>query len=275
MMFQTLIDTTIGLEKIFQEYADSKTPLEMKDILARFTTDVIGSVAFGIECNSLKNPDSEFRQFGKGLLDDIDNKTVSLYLFTSLPKLLGKIMHKLFRSRIVKAQTVQFETHEFFKAIVKKTVDYREENDIHRNDFLHLLLLLKNKGRLEEGTNVSIKAEKGSVGNLTLMEVTAQCFLFFIAGFDTSSTAMTFALYELAKNPEIQERLRDEIHKVLAENDGKITYDGLMKMSFLDKVLNGKFVIVKHVHYRSTVRKHRYFQCTQIYTSVQSVRICR
>lgn len=239
-MFQTIIDTTWGLEAVLKKHAESKLAFEIKDVMARFTTDVIGSVGFGIECNSLKNPDSDFRRFGKELLANMDSKTVALYLFSCLPKIIGKICQQLLKGQIKKAQADQFDTHEFFRSIVGNTVAYREKNDIFRNDFLHLLLLLKNKGTVDDINVKSIKAEKGHVGNLTLDEITAQCFLFFIAGFETSSTAITFALYELSKQPDIQENLREEIHETLAENNGKMTYDSLMKMNYLNKVVNGK-----------------------------------
>lgn len=38
---------------------------DIKDLSARYTTDVIGTCAFGLETGSLDNPDSEFRQMGK------------------------------------------------------------------------------------------------------------------------------------------------------------------------------------------------------------------
>lgn len=64
-------------------------------------------------------------------------------------------------------------------------------------------------------------------------------FLFFIAGFDTSSSAMTFALYELAQNPDIQDKLRKEIKEVLTRNHGEITYECIKEMTYLQQVLDG------------------------------------
>ena len=53
----------------------------------------------------------------------------------------------------------------------------------------------------------------------------AQASVFFTAGFETSSTTMSFAFYELSSHPEIQQKLRSEINSAIADNDGKITYD--------------------------------------------------
>jgi cytochrome P450 family 6 len=70
--------------------------------------------------------------------------------------------------------------------------------------------------------------------------IAAQAFVFFLAGFETTSTTMTFCLYELARNPDIQERVRNEIDTVLNNHDGNITYEAISEMVYLDKVVSGK-----------------------------------
>jgi cytochrome P450 family 6 len=61
-----------------------------------------------------------------------------------------------------------------------------------------------------------------------------------LAGFETSSTTLSFCLYELAVNPDIQTKLREEIDVTLAKMGGQITYDGVQSMKYLSQVIDGK-----------------------------------
>lgn len=76
--------------------------------------------------------------------------------------------------------------------------------------------------------------------DFTSNEAAAQAYIFFIAGFETSSLIIQYALYEMSINPIIQDKARIEIMSVLKEHNGKITYDALNEMKYLDKVVQGK-----------------------------------
>ena len=74
---------------------------------------------------------------------------------------------------------------------------------------------------------------------ITDLDITAQAMLFFVAGFETVSTAMAFLCYELAINPNVQDKLHDEVQETFRECNGKLTYEKLMKMKYLDMVISG------------------------------------
>jgi len=76
---------------------------------------------------------------------------------------------------------------------------------------------------------------------LTEAQVVAQSVLFLIAGFETSSTLLTFTCYELAINQTIQDKGREEICSVLKRFNGKCTYEAMQEMPLLDMVLMGMY----------------------------------
>jgi cytochrome P450 len=76
---------------------------------------------------------------------------------------------------------------------------------------------------------------------LTEAQVVAQSILFLIAGFETSSTLLTFTCYELAINQSIQVKLREEICSVLERYNGKCSYEAMQEMPLLDMVLMGMY----------------------------------
>lgn len=122
----------------------------MRDLTAKFTTDVIGTCAFGLECNSLKNTQSEFRRMGCAVL----NSSASL----AMARLIRVFFPKLFKA--LKLRTFPFEVQQFFMGIVKQTIDFRNTNQVRRNDFIQLLLELKNhqnNNKTPENTNDTIE----------------------------------------------------------------------------------------------------------------------
>lgn len=162
--------------------------------------------------NAIDDPKSKFRVMGKKVFEP-SLKLMSKFIFGLTFKNLA---------RMLKVRIFDAEMTDFFTNKIKENVQYRLENKIERNDFMDLLLKLHVND-----------------GKLTLQEMTANSFLFFLAGFETSSSTSTFALYSLATNPDIQEKLRDEIRSTVDENDGKITYEGMMKMKYLQMVIDG------------------------------------
>lgn len=71
--------------------------------------------------------------------------------------------------------------------------------------------------------------------------IAAQVCVFFLGGFETAATSMSFCLYELSLNQDVQRRLRDEIDHVLREHKGHFTYNALEQMEYLDHVVAGGF----------------------------------
>lgn len=215
MMFSIMAECSNQLVERVDSLAKDQTPVEIKEILACFTTDIIGSCAFGLDCNSFKEDDAAFRKLGREFLNPVPKDLIRMLFVYSFPRL----------ARLFKVKSVKPEIEKFFMNIVKDTVEYRERTKSTRNDFMQLLINLKNDYSSEEP--------------LTMNQLSAQAFVFFVAGFETSSTAMSFCFYELAVNPDIQEKARKEVVEVLEKHKGAVTYEAIQEMKYLAQVLDG------------------------------------
>lgn len=205
-MFPTIVEVGDRFYECLKSIVEQNDELEIKELLSRFTTDVIGTCAFGIDCNSLQNPNAEFRRIGRKTFEN-PRQSVFFALFVNSFKDLSRKLHvKVFSN----------DVSEFFLNVVRETVSYREQNNINRNDFMDLLIKIKNTKSVDAG--------------LTINEIAAQAFEFFLAGFETSSSALGFCLYELAMNPDIQMKTRREIQDKIAEHNGKFTYECMIDM---------------------------------------------
>lgn len=64
------------------------------------------------------------------------------------------------------------------------------------------------------------------------------CLTFFVEGFETSTLIISYTVYELAMNTDVQQRLRQELED--ATDDGKpLDYETLIRLPYLDKVVSG------------------------------------
>lgn len=162
-MLPTIVDVGVKLEAFMLKTLEITDEPEIKDILARFTTDIIGTCAFGIECNSLEDEMAKFLEMGLKVFQQPRNSLLKQIIAVTYPEFARKIGVK----------TVRDDVSEFFLKIVRDVVAYRESNNVKRNDFMDLLLQLKNEGAL--------KGEDRKLGRLTIEEIAAQVFVFFLA----------------------------------------------------------------------------------------------
>ncbi|KAL3280432.1 hypothetical protein HHI36_017914 [Cryptolaemus montrouzieri] len=94
MMFENLVECTVSLDKVIDK--NLGTTVDIKDVLGRFTTDVIVSCAFGLSCNSLENPNNEFRKKGRALfLEKGLLEYIKYGLFFAIPNIMRFFNAKL------------------------------------------------------------------------------------------------------------------------------------------------------------------------------------
>ncbi|XP_025074593.1 cytochrome P450 6k1-like [Pogonomyrmex barbatus] len=219
-----MFDLMLICVKNLDEYLESlnldgkgKT-LEVRDITARFTTDIIGSTAYGLDVNSFKDPDAEFRRYGKMIFQYDTIRGFEMLAIFFLPTIV----------RLTKIKMFGKEPTEFLRKVFWETLSQRMKSGVKRNDLIDILIELKNNNNDKEFKDFTFDGD----------DLLAQAASFFSAGFETSSTTTSFALYELAIQPELQNTLRKEILEALEKSNGKITYDMAWSLPYLDMVIS-------------------------------------
>ncbi|XP_034190826.2 cytochrome P450 6AQ1 [Osmia lignaria lignaria] len=220
-MFDLMLLIAKDLENCLQSMdleGDGKV-IELKDLCANFTTDMIGSTAFGLKVSSLEKPDTLFRDHGRQIFSYSLKRSLEFIIIFFLPEYVKYTRPKLFGK----------STNEFLRNVFWDVINERVKSQEKRNDLIDLLIELKKKH--ENDTDLTDFKFDGD-------DLVAQAIIFFTGGFETSSTTMSFTLYELAVDQEVQKTLRKEIHNALEQSGGKITYDMIMTLPYLDMVIS-------------------------------------
>jgi len=144
-MFNLMNECAEELRKFLEGPASRNEDLEIKEIMSKFTTDIIGSCVFGLKCNSINDPNSEFRTMGRKVVEPSLNSVIRLLLGMLMPKLGIRIL--------------PWEVTQFFISAVRDTIQYREQHNIVRNDFMQQLIQLKNQGRVQDDDDEVDKAD--------------------------------------------------------------------------------------------------------------------
>ncbi|XP_066159249.1 cytochrome P450 9e2-like isoform X2 [Euwallacea fornicatus] len=242
IMYELIREEAEKFANFFKIKNEDMLELNMKDSFCRYTTDVIASTSFGIKVNSLETPNNDFYIMGKEVSDFTKITVLLKFIAVTICPWFLKLFNIGFLSKKVSA---------FFTNIIEETVKLREEKGIVRPDMINLLLEIKRGCAKKKEEDVSddgfavIKEEENAPAthhkrtvNITNQDIASQALVFFLAGFDSVSSAMSYTSYELALNPEIQAKLRKEINEVSEKCNGKPSYEDILGMKYMDMVVS-------------------------------------
>lgn len=112
--------------------------IELNDFYSRIGSDVNATCAFGLNVDSFKDENNQFyTKVAKGT-DFRGFKALKFFLTVSFPEIM-----KFFKIRILDSSTINY-----MRKIVGESVKYRQENNIIRQDMIHLVMEAM-KGKLK------------------------------------------------------------------------------------------------------------------------------
>lgn len=121
------------IEKSLDRSGTGKVELDVREVAAMYTTDVVASSAYGLDAKTLEYPDGEFRRIGKQIYTFTRWSGLGRFFQTVRPELARLIRYKRFDD----------EVSDFIRTHVGMAMKEREKSGIHRNDLIDILLELK------------------------------------------------------------------------------------------------------------------------------------
>ncbi|XP_070392138.1 cytochrome P450 3A2-like isoform X2 [Dermacentor albipictus] len=213
--------------KSLEEYADTDAEIHMLPKFEELAMDYTARGAFGIEEHFQGNPDHPLIELSrtvfvgliKGPLHMIGQCTTTIrewmkpfYWFTTL---VGEF------------------TFENLGKEIEKVIEMRKKDpSLRKADILQNLIDAEGTDTLDSNSNASKSSDVSSSA------VAGTATLVFIAGFESLATALSYVTFALAKYPDIQKRVREEVLEALSQT-GTLNYEIVMKkLKYLGYVVN-------------------------------------
>nr|XP_013811097.1 PREDICTED: cytochrome P450 3A8-like isoform X2 [Apteryx mantelli mantelli]XP_013811098.1 PREDICTED: cytochrome P450 3A8-like isoform X3 [Apteryx mantelli mantelli] len=199
--------------------------LPAKDIFGAYSMDVVASTSFSVNIDSMNNPSDPFviniKKFLK--FNFLNPLVLLIVVFPFIIPVLEKMNVTLLPSKVMN----------FFNSTFSKMKKERQKG-CHKDrvDFLQLMV----DSQSSDGSSNAAE-ENNSHKTLSDEEILAQALIFVFAGYETTSSTLSYISYNLATHPDVQQRLQDEIDAILP-NKATPTYNALMQMEYLDMVVN-------------------------------------
>ncbi|KIM65670.1 hypothetical protein SCLCIDRAFT_1212070 [Scleroderma citrinum Foug A] len=210
----------IAWEAIIDANGSGSAIMEVQDWMNHVSLDTIGLAGFSYNFASLdgkRGPvTSAFEAFGAAKRSSISIRFLLLLrrfpVLFHLPILSSALLNEVYKA-----------TADISKSLFEKANKEEGRSDEKDHSIIGLL----------------IKTEDAEINKyITREEVLAQMMTLLVAGYETTAISMTWALLELARHPDIQKRLREEILSF----DGEPTYDQISKdFPYFDAVVHEIF----------------------------------
>ncbi|KAL6421692.1 hypothetical protein ACFW04_010930 [Cataglyphis niger] len=216
-MFSLLLQRT----EIFNNWLDTllsqNEEVNCKQIMRRLFSDYTATCIFNYDI-TIEDSNSKVFQYIRSFSNIKSLKNIFKLLlldFSICNKMYDLIGYYLFDNK---------EMTECFNHFVNSIISYRKKHHIFKHDIVNIFMELKQNKLIENF-------------EFTDDFLMSNMMMVFLAGYETSAATICNALYELALNHIIQNRLREEIRSLFAKNNGELTFEDVMTMPYLDAVL--------------------------------------
>ncbi|XP_046980613.1 cytochrome P450 6k1-like [Schistocerca americana] len=204
--------------------------IDVWQLMARYTAHVLCAIVLGADAGSMSEAKSPMREHVMSLT----RKDVLAQLSLAI-SLLAPQLFKLFPLTFTSERE---ETLLYFSTV--QMMNERRQKGIVRADMVDTLMQLRTSANKKQSKSGADRKSSASTNHTEMDDETivGNIVAFLIGGLDTSVSTMTYALYHLAVNQQIQDRVRLDIREAIFRHGGEFTYQALGAMNQLDCVID-------------------------------------
>ncbi|XP_013913094.1 PREDICTED: cytochrome P450 4V2 [Thamnophis sirtalis] len=224
---EVMIEQANILVQNLEKHLD-KDPFNCSLYIALCTLDVICETAMGKNIGAQKNKNSDYVKAVQNMSDLIHHRQKSPWFWPNLLYYVFgegrqhymnlKILHS-FTDKVIEEKMHKIKQQEQYQNGAASSNHLRKNNE--RKAFLDMLL----NARDEDGRKLSYSGIREEVDT------------FMFEGHDTTAAALSWAIYLLARHPEIQRKVHNELDEVFGDSDHHITMEDLKKLRYLECVI--------------------------------------
>ncbi|XP_077526710.1 putative cytochrome P450 6a13 [Haemaphysalis longicornis] len=252
-----MIDEEEQFLEILGSVADAGAEVDIGHRCERLTFDVISKAAFGIDTHVQKSTDNPLYQTAVECLPNIMkgffyNLGQNLYNWSWFLRAVIKIIDLFFENPLA-----------IMTNKAKDVIEFRRRNPhVDLPDMAQILLNKALKDRdTAEGTGEGEEGNRGPLPTKTLNELATNVMNVFLAGYDTTRLALTYWFFVMGKNPEIQEKMRDEVLEAFEKEGKHLSVQTLMGLPCTNQVINEVLRMYPPVCGFTTRKAKEDFQC--------------
>ncbi|CAG2176207.1 unnamed protein product, partial [Oppiella nova] len=244
-------------------------PVDMKRITGAFVMESIIQVAFGRKVSALDDPNNPIIENARNMFS-----TSLVALMRMVTVMIAPKVAKMFKITIFNSKVSTF-----FRDFTLNLIDDRKRlletgSPVNRVDFLQLMLDSKrdNNNEAIDGSDEytdSKSAEKYreiqatddmTDKSLSYDELIAQCVVFLVAGYETTAATLSTCLYAIAKHPEVQQKLYEEINNFheQQQKSNANPYEAFHALKYMDAVIDETLRLYTVVTFHERVANEDY-----------------
>ena len=197
---------------ILQQVSEAGFPFNAHEMNNAFTMDFITAYQFGIDNSSNLTQDVELR---KKIMGGFHSRYPYIFLMSELPwleKLTRKLGFPILPSFVIEVTLMLEAWGSTMCDASQGYLDSGEKNIgneplVYKQFATGIRSLLSKEASADAKGHIDTKAWEEKIRN----ELHSEMLDHFFAGFETSGTCLSFIYWQMSKNPELQERLNQEL----------------------------------------------------------------